>query len=273
MNHKAFTLIELIVTIAIIAILISITLPILSSAKQTSSELICVAHIRNASLAITNYADENRGSVPFAGYKPQSVTNPANESITVGGQTGFAYGQWVNIMPEYWNGNLWSKSMTCPDQPDFDPELNREWPEVNMLTDGFRRQPFFNISAAFHLSPSSLKHDIPIETMTVQPQKLHNVMYPSSKSLLYEFFGFCLEPNPDTLYWQSIAQTQLFATSAVAVDGSAFRYAVRNAIKPINGIGLSFTTQGINGQDFDHALINQDAIEKLHYATWDNLDE
>ena len=273
MEHRAFTLLELLAVIAIVALLIAILFPVLASVKQTSSELVCVTRIRNASFAITQYSDENRGFVPFAGYTSRPITNPAQESITVGGPTGFAYGQWVNILPEYWTGDLWPESMMCPDQPPYDPGFTGVWPDVDLLTDGYRRQPMYNISAAFHLSPKSLIPDIQIEDMIVQPQRIHNVSYPSSKTLLYEFFGYCLEPSPEVFYWQSNAQTHLFATSVVGVDGSAFRYAVRNAIEPANGIGLSFTMNGIQGRDIDHTLINKDALDRLNFSSWYGQDE
>ncbi len=267
-HRRAFTLLELLAVIGIVSLLIAILFPVLSSVKQTSSELVCVTRIRNASLAITQYADDNRGSVPFAGYTPTTITNPAHESIRVGGPTGFSYGQWVNIMPEHWTGDLWPESMMCPDQPPFDPEFTRQWPDADLLTDGFRRQPMYDLSGAFHISTQSLVKNASFEDLVVQPQRIHNVAYPSSKALLYEFFGFCLETSPEVRFWQSAAQTQLFATSVVAVDGSAYRYATRNALEPAHGAGFDYTMNGIQGRDIDHTLINKDALDRLQFTTW-----
>ena len=268
MPRKAFTLLELLAVIAIVALLIAILLPVLSSVKQTSKELLCLTRIRNASFAITQYADQNRGFVPFAGYNINTITNPANESIRVGNTNGFAHSQWVNIMPEYWTADLWPESMMCPDQPPYDPTLTRQWPDIDLLTDGFRRQPLFDLSGAFHIAPKSLPQNATYENLIVQPQRLHNVAFPSTKVLLYEFFGFCVETSPEVRFWQSAAQTQLFATSTIAVDGSAFRYATRNALEPAFGSGLDLTMHGIQGRDIDRTHINQDALNRLHYTTW-----
>tara|TARA_R110000744_G_scaffold380356_1_gene500903 strand:- start:134 stop:955 length:822 start_codon:yes stop_codon:yes gene_type:complete len=268
MPRKAFTLLELLAVIAIVALLIAILFPVLSSVKQTSSELVCLTRIRNASFAVTQYTDQNRGFLPFAGYTVNTITNPALESIRVGGTNGFSHSQWVNIMPEYWTGDLWPQSMMCPDQPPYDPTFTGQWPNVDLLTDGFRRQPLFDLSGAFHITPQSLTQNTEYNNLIVQPQRLHNVTFPSSKTLLYEFFGFCVETSPEVRFWQSAAQTQLFATSTVAVDGSAFRYATRNAIEPAFGAGFDLTMNGIQGRDIDHTLINKDALDRLSYSTW-----
>lgn len=64
-HHAAFTLIELMVSIAIIAVLISILLPALSRAREQSKQVICRNNIRNIWTGILQYSMENRDRVPF----------------------------------------------------------------------------------------------------------------------------------------------------------------------------------------------------------------
>jgi prepilin-type N-terminal cleavage/methylation domain-containing protein/prepilin-type processing-associated H-X9-DG protein len=67
-RKRAFTLIELLVVVAIIALLISILLPALSNARQQGRAVACAANLRSLGLAVTLYADANRGWLPEWGF-------------------------------------------------------------------------------------------------------------------------------------------------------------------------------------------------------------
>ncbi len=65
-DHRdaGFTLIELLVVIAIIAVLVSLTLPALSSARETARATVCGVNLRSIGQGLTMYADANRDWYP-----------------------------------------------------------------------------------------------------------------------------------------------------------------------------------------------------------------
>ncbi|HZZ44567.1 MAG TPA: prepilin-type N-terminal cleavage/methylation domain-containing protein [Tepidisphaeraceae bacterium] len=66
MKVRAFTLVELLVVIGIIALLISILLPTLSTARQAANTAVCASNIRQLATASLLYAIENHGYFPPA---------------------------------------------------------------------------------------------------------------------------------------------------------------------------------------------------------------
>jgi prepilin-type N-terminal cleavage/methylation domain-containing protein len=63
-QHFAFTLVELLVVIGIIAVLISILLPTLARARQSAISTQCMSNLRQVGQALIMYAQENDGWYP-----------------------------------------------------------------------------------------------------------------------------------------------------------------------------------------------------------------
>jgi prepilin-type N-terminal cleavage/methylation domain-containing protein len=88
-----FTLIDLLVVIAIIAILAALLLPSLSKAKTKAQGVACAQNVRQPLVAWTLYASDNRNESPFA--VAQNPTPPGNAAYA------WVHGELNNTNPKF----------------------------------------------------------------------------------------------------------------------------------------------------------------------------
>src|SRR5256885_6051899 len=86
---RAFTLVELLVVIGIIAVLIGILLPALNAARQHAVSVQCMANLRSCGQFMYIYANQNRGMFPMMSLQePQKFPrNKSNVNTTDAGVT------------------------------------------------------------------------------------------------------------------------------------------------------------------------------------------
>jgi type II secretory pathway pseudopilin PulG len=62
---SAFTLVELLVVMGVIATLIAILLPVLTVAREAANRTACLSNLRQIGLAIAMYADQHKDNIPL----------------------------------------------------------------------------------------------------------------------------------------------------------------------------------------------------------------
>lgn len=120
-NNKHFTLVELLVTISIIALLAGILLPALQVARTKAKKTGCINNLHQIGLAINMYLSDNRFCLPYCTIRPSDP--PAGEN----GMPGIV----ETIMPYIKS----SEVLCCPADPDkkwFKAEgTSYEWQSYN----------------------------------------------------------------------------------------------------------------------------------------------
>lgn len=92
-SRRAFTLIEVLVTIAIVAILLALLLPAVSSIRESGREAVCVSNLRQSVAICRSYADDYKGYGPAIGQPYGSAPNWALVILIATGRDGTSVGE------------------------------------------------------------------------------------------------------------------------------------------------------------------------------------
>src|SRR5262245_16396410 len=108
-RRPAFTLVELLVVIGVIAVLLAILMPALAKARSQALNLTCMSNLRVDGQALINYASANQGRLPM--------------------HLGMAQGHWLWDLPvptrdEMLRYGASRKTMYCPFAPDEDGDAH-----------------------------------------------------------------------------------------------------------------------------------------------------
>jgi len=118
MKRRGFTLIELMVVIAIIALLLAILLPALGAAKNSTRRLACATNLKQIGVGLQRYLGRHNDRYPHASYMP-SITqelDPNEEAIYI-----------ADVLLEDVGGD--PKVFKCPN--DF-PDSGRDAPNTGL---------------------------------------------------------------------------------------------------------------------------------------------
>src|SRR5690242_6325561 len=87
-----FTLVELLVVMGIISLLLGITLPALSKAKEQARRTMCLSNLKSLTYAWLSYAQDHNGRLVTAGtMDPNSWVNDCTACMSVQGGALYPY--------------------------------------------------------------------------------------------------------------------------------------------------------------------------------------
>jgi prepilin-type N-terminal cleavage/methylation domain-containing protein/prepilin-type processing-associated H-X9-DG protein len=113
-NHlcnSGFTLVELLVTISIIATLVAVLLPAISESRAATRRTVCQSNLRQWALAARMYADVHRGRLPYRGLGIQ----PPMQSSQLTQLSGMD--DWFNALPSFMESQPYIELLTANNRP------------------------------------------------------------------------------------------------------------------------------------------------------------
>jgi len=75
-SFQAFTLVELLVVLVIMGILAGLILPVMSRAKSSARNAVCLSNLRQLGIAVRGYAEDRNAILPAAEVLPTQPTDP-----------------------------------------------------------------------------------------------------------------------------------------------------------------------------------------------------
>ncbi len=235
MPRPAFSLLEVVVTSAIVATMLLILLPSLISMRETARQGVCLGQTRSATAVILSACVDNQDSWPNAGEVEREVVLPDGTTTRLGGRRGLSNGRWAMMFPEHWSGALWDRSLRCPRQPRAG-----EGPVDTTL-------PLLWMSSAMWLDPATIEtgHEERAKWMRT---RVSDVVFPSLKSVLFEQVAFCVEA-PRAAAWLRMGQTPYWPVSVSTVDGSVRRRVRAEGLPSAWTLPFDATLEGVRGRD------------------------
>lgn len=93
-RRAAFTLVELLVVIGIIAVLIAILLPALNKARQQALSAACLSNLRQMGTAVQFYLQDFNGTMPLEFYQISNPPPVFSDNMGATNSSGVYLGQW-----------------------------------------------------------------------------------------------------------------------------------------------------------------------------------
>lgn len=82
-SRRGFTIIDILVSMSVIVVLISLLLPSLAAIRETTRKVVCASNVRQVGLGIMMYAQDTRDVIPYSRFAPNGATAQPKPGLTM----------------------------------------------------------------------------------------------------------------------------------------------------------------------------------------------
>lgn len=180
-RQSAFTLVELLVVIGVIAVLIAILLPALAGARSASRQVACLRNMQGIGLVFANYHAESGSIYPFAVRGQILQLDPPNE-----GGGGLMWDDpWMLVI--YWPTLMhavapWREYFGAWVCPGSSRDSARPW----RLESGAGGMSSYSYARSFQAAPVLWTPGAEADPEQFRAVRVSEVQFPASKVLLFD---------------------------------------------------------------------------------------
>ncbi|KKT06062.1 MAG: hypothetical protein UV78_C0020G0007 [Parcubacteria group bacterium GW2011_GWA2_43_17] len=255
---KAFTLVELLVVISIIAVLLAVLMPSLQKARSMATRTVCTSNIRQLTLAWRMYSDQNNGKLASA------LTGKATDWWMV--QNG------VLTNEDGWVGWL-GKVIGNPIKPTSDPVLQTQEIQTGTLYPYVKNVKTYgcpvgekNMMRSYSIFDAMNGCTDALTSVSISPsgmvyKKLTEIKRPSERGVFIDegistFVSWTIPYKAEAWGWEKIPLRHGKGTSLSFADGHSEYW--------------TWTNPGTIKGDMNSGIGNKD-LQRLQKAAWGKL--
>jgi prepilin-type N-terminal cleavage/methylation domain-containing protein len=243
-RSSGVTLLELVIVIAMIAIVAAILLPTLKHARRAAEDAGSAATLRQLGMALQQYAIEHDGSHPYFA-TPGDPTTPTHVNGVDMSNTQGSYflrqsSYWASLILPYFSGNPELEPVPCFRQHTHDGQVHQDvvWSRFWMTCTAFAAPEYWDDDL---MAPPDF---------LLRGTRVTEIRYPSRKGILLDIAGHSFDPR---------REQEVISSGRIALllgDGSA---GVRNwepqapfVHRPYSSMTYPImgTVDGLQGTDF-----------------------
>lgn len=238
--EKGFTLVELLVSIGIIAILIGILLPALGGVKVRSSEVKALNDLRQTGFTIQLYVDDSKGMYPYFPPDTPHLIGPPDQPLGI-----------IFVNDDPWSMRyMWPTVMhrvaSWSDHYETWNGVGQESGELPWLSiSGTWMFPSYQMSNSFVASPHTWSGS---GVAQVQPTRAGQVRYPSAKAMFFDLRRPYLRNPEDVQHTRGVLFTDGSARGVFDADAAE---PVQNRLTDRAPNIYHDTPEGIHGRDIE----------------------
>lgn len=246
-RRTGLTIVEVLVVIAIIAVLVGILIPAIGAARRKAEGVSTTSMMRQASAALTMYGGDYRDAFPYLATPGQPDAPIRVREYTI------ARGGYFGIQTKFWT------ALIVPEYLEVLPQataLNEGKPSSLALgpasSAGLYTSRYWLTHAA-HAAPAFWEDEPATDTALLRGMRLTDVAYPSQKGTLLDVLAGAFSEGDDATEDRDIAYVGLADGSARSEHWSGLIEAGRFVqLKPYGAVGwpILSTRSGLSGTDF-----------------------